>query len=44
MTPEKDPLLEELEERIYEGFLLYSRADEDFIEKLRKKKEHLTDL
>ena len=40
MTPEKDPLLEELEERIYEGPVIFT-PDEDFIEKLRKKKEHL---
>ena len=43
MTPEKDPLLEELEERIYEGPVIFT-PDEDFIEKLRKKKEHQTDL
>ena len=42
MTPEKDPLLEELEERIYEGPVIFP-PDEDFIEKLRKKKERLTD-
>ena len=43
MTPEKDPLLEELEERIYEGPVIFT-PDEDFIEKLRKNKELLTDL
>ena len=43
MTPERDPLLEELEERIIEGPVIFT-PDEDFIEKLRKKNEHLTDL
>ena len=42
MTPERDPLLEELEERIIEGPVIFT-PDEDFIEKLRKKKERLTD-
>jgi hypothetical protein len=41
MTPERDPLLEELEERIIEGPVIFT-PDEDFIEKLRKNEEELT--
>ena len=40
---DKDPLLDELEERILEGPVIFT-TDEDFIERLRKKKEDLTDL
>tara|TARA_B100000085_G_scaffold81722_1_gene73719 strand:+ start:389 stop:544 length:156 start_codon:yes stop_codon:yes gene_type:complete len=35
---EKDPLLEELEERIAEGPVVFT-PDEDFIERLKEKKE-----
>ena len=38
MTPERDPLLEELEERIIEGPVIFT-PDEDFIERLRKNEE-----
>ncbi len=41
MTPERDPLLEELEERIIEGPVIFT-PDEDFIERLRKNEEELT--
>ena len=40
---DNDPLLDELEERILEGPVIFT-PDEDFIERLRKKKEDLTDL
>ena len=35
---EKDPLLDELEERISEGPIVFT-PDEEFLEKLREKKE-----
>ena len=41
MPPERDPLLEELEERIIEGPVIFT-PDEDFIERLRKNEEELT--
>ena len=41
MTPERDPLIEELEERIIEGPVIFT-PDEDFIERLRKNEEELT--
>ena len=40
MTPERDPLLEELEERIIEGPVIVT-PDEDFLEQLRKNKEEV---
>ena len=41
---EKDPLLEELEERVLEGPVIFT-PDEEFLKRIQEKKsEHLTEM
>ena len=40
--PERDPLLEELEERILEGNVLFT-PDEDFLRRVNEKRKEVND-
>ena len=40
--PERDPLLEELEERILEGNILFT-PDEEFLRRLNEKRKEVND-
>ena len=40
--PERDPLLEELEERILEGNVLFT-PDEDFLRRVNEKRKEIND-
>ena len=40
--PERDPLLEELEERILEGYVLFT-PDEEFLRRVNEKRKEVND-
>ena len=42
MTPEKDPLLEELEERIYEGPVIFT-PDEEFLKRVAQRRKEINE-